>query len=77
MALFGGDVVNDQTNVGGLVSPTACISYASGEVSVVVTWQGRNKTSDAASSKTSGTLAANCGTASDYRRIVYLDTFVF
>ena len=77
MALFGADVVNDEANVGGLVSPIACISYAAGEVAVVVTWQGRTKSSDAVSSKAQGSLAANCGTASDSRRIVYLDTFVF
>lgn len=77
MALFGADVVNGESNVGGLVSPVACISYASGEVSVVVTWKGRNKSSDAVDSKADGSLAANCGSASDYRRIVYIDTFLF
>ena len=77
MSLFGADVVNGESNIGGLISPVACISYALGEVSVVVTWNGRNKSTDAAESKADGSLAANCGTASDYRRIVYLDTFLF
>lgn len=77
MAIFGADVTQSGGNVGGLVNPTACITYAAGVVAVVVAWSGRVETSDAASSKASGTLAASCGTASNKRRQVYIDTFIF
>ena len=77
MAMFGADVVQSETSVGGLISPTACISHNAGSVSVVVSWQSRTETTDAAASKTEGTLAASCGTASDKRRLVYIDTFMF
>jgi type IV pilus assembly protein PilV len=58
MAIFGADITQSDVNVGGLVSPTACVSHASGEVSVVVAWSGRVETSDAAATKTEGSLAA-------------------
>lgn len=77
MALFGADVTQDAGNVGGLITPTACISHAAGVVSVVISWMGRTETTDAASSKAEGTLAASCGTASNKRRQVYIDTFIF
>lgn len=77
MALFGGDVTQTSGNVGGLMTPTACISHNSGVVSVVVSWMGRTETTDAAASKAEGTLAASCGTAGNKRRQVYIDTFIF
>ncbi len=77
MALFGADVTQEAGNVGGLVSPTACISHNAGAVSVVVAWMGRTETSDAAASKAEGTLAASCGSESAKRRQVYIDTFIF
>ena len=77
MAIFGGDVTKNSANVGGLVSPTACISHAAGAVSVVIAWSGRTATSDAASTKAQGSLAASCGSASTKRRQVYIDTFIF
>jgi type IV pilus assembly protein PilV len=77
MALFGADVTQSNGNVGGLMRPTACISHTAGAVSVVIAWSGRNETSDAAASKTKGSLAASCGTAGKERRQVYIDTFIF
>lgn len=77
MAIFGADVVQSQSSVGGLVSPTGCISHNAGVVSVVVSWSGRTETTDAASSKTEGSLAASCGTVGAKRRQVYIDTFIF
>ncbi len=77
MAVFGADVVQSQANVGGLTNPTACISHLAGAVSVVISWHGRTETTDAATSKTEGSLASTCGSASDSRRQVYIDTFIF
>jgi type IV pilus assembly protein PilV len=77
MAIFGADVVQSQSNVGGLISPTACISHLAGAVSVVISWSGRTQTTDAAASKTEGSLASTCGSASTSRRQVYIDTFIF
>ncbi len=77
LALFGADVTQSSGSVGGLVSPTACITHAAGVVAVVIAWSGRTETSDAASTKAQGSLAASCGTASNKRRQVYLDTFIF
>lgn len=77
MAIFGADVVQSQSNVGGLSSPTACISHLAGAVSVVISWSGRTATTDSADSKAQGSLASTCGTASSQRRQVYIDTFIF
>lgn len=77
MAVFGADVTQSTGNVGGLVSPTACISHVAGAVSVVIAFSGRSATSDAAATKTQGSLAASCGSASTKRRQVYVDTFIF
>ena len=77
MAIFGGDVVQSESNVGGLITPTACISHIAGAVSVVISWSGRTATTDAAASKTQGSLASTCGSASTSRRQVYIDTFIF
>lgn len=77
MAVFGADVTQTTGNVGGLSNPTACISHLAGVVSVVIAWRGRTETSDAASTKTQGSLAASCGTAGTSRRQVYIDTFIF
>jgi type IV pilus assembly protein PilV len=77
MAIFGADVVQSQTNVGGLTNPTACISHLAGAVSVVISWSGRTQTTDAAASKAQGSLASTCGSESTSRRQVYIDTFIF
>jgi type IV pilus assembly protein PilV len=77
MAIFGGDVTQSSGNVGGLISPTACISHAAGAISVVIAWSGRTAISDAAATKAQGSLAASCGSASTKRRQVYIDTFIF
>lgn len=77
MAMFGADITNSSANVGGLSSPTGCISYVSGVVTVVVSWQGRTASSDGAAKKASDSLAAGCGTAGDSRRLVVIDTFIF
>lgn len=77
LAMFGADISTSSGNVGGLSSPTGCITYASGVVNVVISWQGRTKTTDAAASKADTSLAAGCGTATDTRRQVAIDTFIF
>jgi type IV pilus assembly protein PilV len=81
MAIFGADVSQvdeeqNSRNIGGLLSPTACIEHFEGAVSVVIAWNGREAMSDASSSKSDGSLASSCGTASTKRRQVYIDTFI-
>ena len=59
-------------DVGGLVTPQACITHASGEVSVAIAWQG-------ASELTNPTLSS-CGNGSygtlDVRRLLFITTYV-
>ncbi len=65
-ALIGGNVTN---NASGLVETTGCITVAGNQVDVVISWEGREKTSDGASE--------NCGDASDKRRQIVVEAFIY
>ncbi|MCL1144871.1 type IV pilus modification protein PilV [Shewanella sp. 10N.261.52.F9] len=70
------EVNSHSQNVGGIDAPTACIrAQASGEVTVVITWRGIRKMSDAAASNTD-TFVSGCGTASDRRRAYSVNTVI-
>ncbi|TPH19236.1 type IV pilus modification protein PilV [Litorilituus lipolyticus] len=68
--LRGANVQLGGVNNGGLIEARGCITSAANAVTVIVTWQGRTGTVD-------GGQAANCGEASDKRRQVRVDGFIF
>lgn len=58
-------------NTGGLVQPTGCITHNTGQIRVVISWWGSEKTSDA------GVNGVNaCGSASSHRRQLVVNTFI-
>ncbi|WP_051484493.1 type IV pilus modification protein PilV [Shewanella waksmanii] len=63
-------------NVGGLDTPTACVSVqGNGTVTVVMAWRGIREVSDGAANNDSS-FVKGCGTASDRRRIFVLNTVI-
>ncbi|GIU45837.1 type IV pilus modification protein PilV [Shewanella sairae] len=75
--MLGFSEVNaDSLNVGGLDSPSACVSaLANGDVTVVITWRGIRELSDGASNNLDS-FVRNCGTASDRRRVYSVKTVI-
>lgn len=73
--LLGADVKYGTANNGGLVGARACITHSNFEVDVVISWQSQEKTSDGASD--SSTFAKSCGTSSDKRRQIEVNTFIY
>ena len=55
--------------IGGLVGAVGCITVNGNAVTVVVTWQGKAKFTDAAK-------AGSCGSSSDTRRQVVVNAFI-
>lgn len=68
-SLMGAGVTNGSNNVGGLVGGIGCLSVTGNSVTVVITWQGKASYSDA-------NKAAGCGTESETRRQVVIETFI-
>lgn len=68
-ALMGADVKNGITNVGGLVGGIGCLTVNGNAVTVVVTWQGKAKYSDAKQ-------VDSCGASSNTRRQVVIESFI-
>lgn len=73
--LLGANVKQGSSSRGGLVAARGCIDHNNQSVTVVVSWQGRIKTQDSADSN--DTLAFSCGSASDKRRLVQIEAFIF
>lgn len=72
--LLGTDVTSAGNNTGGIVGATGCVRFnAIGDLTVVVSWQGREEIRDAAVA--TGELA--CGEASAERRQVVVNTFIW
>lgn len=71
-SLFGAVVTNGANNVGGISGATGCVNFNNGNLTVVVSWLGRESIRDAA--QTSG--QTNCGSASAERRQVVINTFI-
>ncbi|MCL1056979.1 type IV pilus modification protein PilV [Shewanella gelidimarina] len=61
-------------NVGGLDSPTACISVTGNAVMVVMTWRGISETSDGAAKQNS--FVKGCGSSDKRRRIFIVETVI-
>jgi type IV pilus assembly protein PilV len=68
-SLMGAGVLNGTDNVGGLVGGIGCLSVTGNSVTVAITWQGKANYTDA-------NKAAACGTESDNRRQVVIETFI-
>lgn len=73
--LMGADVKNGTANSGGLIGARGCIAHLNNFVTVVVSWQGREETSDGATDNS--TYAKNCGTSGDKRRQLVVEAFIF
>lgn len=73
--LIGADVKNSGANNGGLIGARACITHSNNNVDVVISWQGREETSDGASSNS--TFAQSCGSSSSKRRQIVINTFIY
>lgn len=77
MNLMGADVKNGSTNTGGLVGAVACISHVNNNVDIVISWQGREETSDGAESINNSAFAKGCGVGSAKRRQISVNAFIF
>ena len=73
--LQGANVQAAGNNAGGLIAALGCISHSANSVTVVVTWQGREATSDGASNNSS--VAQSCGSSSNKRRQVVVNGFIY
>lgn len=75
--LRGSSVTLAGRTTSGLLKPVGCVDFNQGTLSVVVSWQGKNKIFDAASAKDSDSIAAKCGEASKQRRQVSLESYIY
>jgi type IV pilus assembly protein PilV len=73
--LMGADVKNIAINAGGLVGAVACINHLNYKVDIVISWQGREKTSDGAMHNSA--FAKECGKATSQRRQIVVNAFMF
>ncbi len=73
--LMGAEVKNGTANNGGLVGAVACIAHSNNNVDIVISWQGREDTSDGAASNS--TFAKGCGIANKKRRKLVVNAFIF
>jgi type IV pilus assembly protein PilV len=72
--LNGTDVRRAQASAGGISDATGCVNFnANGDLTVVVSWVGRDAIRDAAIS----TGEENCGAKSNERRQVVVSTFIW
>ena len=75
-SLVGADVTSGGQNTGGLIGASGCIAEAANAVTVTISWQGREKTSDGAAATNSYAVAA-CGTGDTQRRQVSVKVFIY
>jgi len=75
--LRGANVTSGEQNVGGLTNAIGCITENNNAVTVTVSWQGRTSTQDGAAVSADFATNAACGTASDKRRQVHIQAFIF
>ena len=75
ISLMGADVKSGSTNTGGLVGAVACIAHVNNNVDIVISWEGREETSDGAADNS--TFAKDCGVASNKRRQIVVNAFIF
>lgn len=73
--LIGADVKNNAMNAGGLIGAMACINHLNNKVDIVISWQGREKTSDGATHNSA--FAKECGETTNQRRQIVVNAFMF
>lgn len=73
--LQGADVTFGNANAGGLVQSNGCIEHSNNSVTVVVSWESRVSTIDAANA--GDALESGCGAASNQRRQIVFETFIY
>ncbi len=73
--LMGAEVKDGTESRGGLVGAVACIAHVNNSVDIVISWQGREETSDGASGNSA--FAKGCGTESTKRRQIVVNAFIF
>ena len=73
-SFYGENEQSGGKNLGGLDSPVACIDIDGATVTVVMTWKGIRSSSDGAS--THSDFVKSCGTSSDRRRVLVLNTAI-
>ncbi|WP_440874362.1 type IV pilus modification protein PilV [Thalassotalea sp. PLHSN55] len=69
-SLMGAGAKSGETNTGGLVGAEGCISAANNAITVVISWQGKDKIRDAKKSE-------DCGTSGRQRRQIVVEAFVY
>jgi len=76
-SLTGADVINGTANNGGLIGAVGCIEHNSNAVTIVISWEGREATSDGADAD-NGAFATGCGSTADNskRRQIVVNAFI-
>lgn len=69
------EVSGSDVSVGGLIEPTACVTVASGAVTVAVAWKGYQALSNP-TSHACGAGAGKYGTGDNQRQVLVVSTFV-
>ncbi|WP_426360003.1 type IV pilus modification protein PilV [Pseudocolwellia sp. HL-MZ19] len=73
-SLIGADSKNINANVGGLNEVVGCISHSNNNVTVVISWEGREDTSDGATDNDE--FGKNCGASNTKRRQIAINAFI-
>ncbi len=74
-AVDGSGEVRNAISVGGLLTPTACITEAAGVITVAIAWRGMSPLSNPTSSNC-GVGLSRYGTDEEYRQVLALSTFI-
>lgn len=74
-SLIGADSKDGTANIGGLSQVLGCINHSNGVVSVAISWEGREETSDGAINN-GDTFGENCGSSSLKRRQIVVNGFI-
>jgi len=73
-ALRAEDTLQWQYGLSGLIDGVGCIAVNNNQVTITVSWQGRESTQDGATNNSEG--ATSCGVENDKRRQVILQAFI-
>lgn len=74
-SLIGQDVKISTTGSGGLLGAVGCILHVNNVITIVISWEGREETSDGAADNAA--FGKGCGSVSDKRRQVIVNAFIF
>ena len=74
-SLIGQDVQNSTVSNGGLLGAVGCINHVNNVVTIVISWEGREETSDGAADNAA--FGVSCGSSSDQRRQILVNAFIY